>query len=395
MSQQVVIQQPLTQVLIPPGNKSPGSQASQSSSSQSSIPTLKVTQPVAGPSGIKNAPLTQYQISPTPYSVVSLGQSQHETSDEQPKTVVLESIPSQAMQQEIEPIYCSENGIIYLTNTEEQQSNLENHVLTDNDGAITYADLKKDLQQFIQNSVKAAVEECFQTHFTRMTALVEMQARSTTTTSEPSDHPVEQHARINNEVELHDWNVKLRNEELCSQYLQYFTRIIPPNSYESNGNNACYTIVDCLFTRDFWNNFTWTGISRGETSKRGFREFGNILQLLLKLVRIGDPTYTAQKLEVFCRTRLFRYSKSRCTNQRLRKSSCRPTRKRKEIIKKKIDNLNDMTHHEEEPNDSSDHTEPFNNSQGEMDPDTTFEHDADIELDDADDQMETNEVSLE
>lgn len=152
MSQQVVIQQPLTQVLIPPGNMSPGSQAPQSSSSQSSIPTLKVTQPVAGPSGIKNAPLTQYQISPTPYSVVSLGQSQHETSDEQPKTVVLgmynylktskwielyllllyivESIPSQAMQQEIEPIYCSENGIIYLTNTEEQQSNLENHVLT-------------------------------------------------------------------------------------------------------------------------------------------------------------------------------------------------------------------------------------------------------------------------
>lgn len=87
--------------------------------------------------------------------------------------------------------------------------------------------------------------------------------------------------------------------------------------------------MDCLFSRDFWTRFTWTGISRGQKSKRGFREFGNVLQLLVKLVCIGDPSYSTQKLETFCRNRLFRYSKSRSTNKQLRKSACRPTRKQK------------------------------------------------------------------
>lgn len=89
--------------------------------------------------------------------------------------------------------------------------------------------------------------------------------------------------------------------------------------------------MDCLFTREFWTRFTWTGISRGQKSKRGFREFGNVLQLLVNLVCIGDPSYTAQKLEEFCRTRLFRYSMSRSTSKRLRKSACRPERKSKKV----------------------------------------------------------------
>lgn len=87
--------------------------------------------------------------------------------------------------------------------------------------------------------------------------------------------------------------------------------------------------MDCLFTREFWTRFTWTGISRGQKSKRGFREFGNVLQLLVRLVCIGDPTYSAQKLETFCSNRLFRYSKSRSTNKLLRRSACRPARKQK------------------------------------------------------------------
>lgn len=129
--------------------------------------------------------------------------------------------------------------------------------------------------------------------------------------------------------------------------LTYFTRIIPPNSYDNNGDNACYTIVDCLFTRDFWTRFTWTGISRGQKSKRGFREFGNVLQLLVKLVCIGDPSYTVQKLEDFCRTRLFRYSKTRSTNKQLRKSACRPARKQKR--KKVHDDQVALNIKEEEP----------------------------------------------
>lgn len=56
-----------------------------------------------------------------------------------------------------------------------------------------------------------------------------------------------------------------------------------------------------------------------------------MLQLLVKLVGIGDPTYSAQQLEMFCRTRLFRYSKSRSSNKQLRRSACRPGRKHKDV----------------------------------------------------------------
>lgn len=108
--------------------------------------------------------------------------------------------------------------------------------------------------------------------------------------------------------------------------MEYFSKIIVPNSYIEKGDNAFYIISDCLFTRRFWNCFTWTGVNRGEKSKRGFREFGNITELLLRIVQIGDPTYTRQQLEKFCKTRLFRHSKSRSTNKMLRKSSCRTKR---------------------------------------------------------------------
>lgn len=108
--------------------------------------------------------------------------------------------------------------------------------------------------------------------------------------------------------------------------VKYFTKIIPPAAYYEKGDSACYLIVDCLFTRTFWNSFTWTGINRGNKSKRGFREFANVLQLLLAIVSVGDPTYSSLKLESFCKNRLFRYSKARSTSKQLRKSTCRKSR---------------------------------------------------------------------
>ncbi|XP_062703461.1 uncharacterized protein LOC109417550 [Aedes albopictus] len=232
--------------------------------------------------------------------------------------------------QQPEPIYCTMEDICFLPEPVTVPVNLDNHLITDNTGSIKYEELKNDLKHYIRTTMEEVVQKCFHEHFSRLTALSQMNTKTTTTpVSNSEDDPVENHNRIENEVQLHDWNVKLANEELCAKYLVYFTRIIPPNSYATNGDNACYTIVDCLFTRDFWTRFTWTGISRGQKSKRGFREFGNVLKLLEDLVRIGDPTYSAKKLEDFCRTRLFRYSRSRSSNKQLRKSACRPARKRK------------------------------------------------------------------
>lgn len=54
-----------------------------------------------------------------------------------------------------------------------------------------------------------------------MTALIEMEGRPKTA-SEPTEHPVEQHVRISGEVDLHNWNAKLADSELCNQYVSSF-----------------------------------------------------------------------------------------------------------------------------------------------------------------------------
>lgn len=122
--------------------------------------------------------------------------------------------------------------------------------------------------------------------------------------------------------------------------ITYFAKIVAPDTYIERGDSACYIIVDCLFTRAFWDRFTWTGINRGNKSKKGFREFANVLQLILAIVRVGDPTYTSQKLETFCKTRLFRYSKARSISKQLRKSACRPNRKKQGQNSNQQDEIN-------------------------------------------------------
>ncbi|XP_055536623.1 uncharacterized protein LOC129725157 isoform X2 [Wyeomyia smithii] len=194
---------------------------------------------------------------------------------------------------------------------------------------MSYDQMKADLREFIESAVEHVGEKCFQTNFARFAALLEIQ-KNDDFYCPKSDDTVEKHCRINTEEELAEWNIKLNSKALRRRYLEYFSKIIIPNAYCEKGDNACYTLVDCLLTRDFWTKMTWTGISRrGNKAKRGFREYGNVTQLLCNIVQIGDPSYTACKLEVFCRNRLFIYCKSRSTNRQLRKSACRNQRSSK------------------------------------------------------------------
>ncbi|XP_065080246.1 uncharacterized protein LOC135703065 [Ochlerotatus camptorhynchus] len=196
--------------------------------------------------------------------------------------------------------------------------------------------LKRDLNTLVQTAVEAAAERSFRTNLNRFSSVFGVQSSTPSNSAQP-DQPrsaepetgtAEKHKKISNEHELDEWNTQLADASLCQKYLEYFAKIIFPNSCLGKGDNALYTIVDYLFTRDFWNHFTWTGISRGQKSDRGFREFGNVTHLLLNIVRLGDYTYDARKLEAFCRTRLFRYCKARSARQQIRRSSCRPRRKR-------------------------------------------------------------------
>nr|XP_029717278.1 uncharacterized protein LOC109402718 [Aedes albopictus] len=223
-----------------------------------------------------------------------------------------------------DPIYLQGENIVYIQPSDE--NDIPGIQIA---GSMSYEQMKADLKVFIEETVDKSIEKAFQTNFARYAALSDIQAKEDNANTKPDD-TVERHEPINNEDELSRWNITLNNKELQRRYLEYFSKIIIPNAYNQKGDNACYTVVDCLFTREFWTKMTWTGISRSNKSKRGFREYGNVIQLLGDIVRIGDPSYTAQKLEQFCRNRLFRYCKSRSTSRRLRKSACRPKRTRKE-----------------------------------------------------------------
>ncbi|KXJ76816.1 hypothetical protein RP20_CCG008880 [Aedes albopictus] len=191
-------------------------------------------------------------------------------------------------------------------------------------GTMSYDQMKADLKTFIESTVEKAIEKSFSRH------AAESEVRKRHDIEEPDlDDTVEKHKLIDNEDQLGAWNIKLNSQSLCHRYLEYFSKIIIPNSYNGKGDNACYTVVDCLFTRAFWTKLTWTGVNRGDKAKKGFREYGNVTQLICRIVQIGDPSYKAKNFEEFCKNKLFRYSKSRSISQQMRKSACRPNRARK------------------------------------------------------------------
>ncbi|XP_058448682.1 uncharacterized protein LOC131428654 [Malaya genurostris] len=185
------------------------------------------------------------------------------------------------------------------------------------------------LKSDITVSIRLAVEDCLEKSFQRFATILDME-RKVASHVLCEVNIAEEHKLIDDEDDLINFNKKLASKQVREEYIKYFSKIIVPVAYYSEGDSACYLIVDRLFTRAFWNAFTWTGISRGTKSKRGFRELANVLQLLLAIVSVGDPTYTSIKLETFCKNRLFRYSKSRCSSKQLRKSTCRLTKKKKD-----------------------------------------------------------------
>ncbi|XP_062556649.1 uncharacterized protein LOC134221474 [Armigeres subalbatus] len=232
--------------------------------------------------------------------------------------------------------------------------------------------LKGDITDLISTSIRQVVEDCLAKSFPRFAAMVEMDRRDQSTSHDGK--LVEEHKLINVEDELVEFNKLLANKQVFEDYVKYFTKIIPPATYWERGDSACYLIVDCLFTRGFWNSFTWTGINRGNKSKRGFREFGNVVQLLLAIVNVGDPTYTNTKLETFCKNRLFRYSKARSSSKLLRKSTCRRMKTKKCEAVQNLDNAVPAVDDEKDDDLMDDVTTDSNQDELE------FESDDDVDL---------------
>nr|XP_029734524.1 uncharacterized protein LOC109425904 [Aedes albopictus] len=182
------------------------------------------------------------------------------------------------------PIYLQGENIVYIQPSDE--NDIPGMQIA---GSMSYEQMKAELKVFIEETVDKSIEKAFQTNFARYAALSDIQAKEDTVNTKPDD-TVERHEPIDNEDELSRWNITLNNKELQRRYLEYFSKIIIPNAYNQRGDNACYTVVDCLFTREFWTKMTWTGISRRNKSKRGFHEYGNVVQLLGDIVRISGET---------------------------------------------------------------------------------------------------------
>ncbi|KXJ81611.1 hypothetical protein RP20_CCG018606 [Aedes albopictus] len=101
-----------------------------------------------------------------------------------------------------------------------------NGMVFDSTGTVKYQDLKKDLQSFIEVTVENAVKKHVGEHFSRLAALTVMNAKAPTqTVPEKADDPVENHQRIDNEPELHEWNVKLASEDLRAKYPRLISAI--------------------------------------------------------------------------------------------------------------------------------------------------------------------------
>lgn len=45
---------------------------------------------------------------------------------------ITESLPPEMVESQLNPIYCTENGVIYVTNSGSDHLNLDNHLLTGN-----------------------------------------------------------------------------------------------------------------------------------------------------------------------------------------------------------------------------------------------------------------------
>ncbi|XP_021703770.1 uncharacterized protein LOC110677188 [Aedes aegypti] len=257
-------------------------------------------------------------------------------------------------EQQFQSVYVTDDNIVYLNPTlnnpdsidssgnimdsigeikiamESLKSAITNVGTTVNTLRAEVSEMRNDMTRFkdgIKETVRQVVEDCLEKSFPRFATMLDMDSKGHSTSEHSS---VEEHKLINDEKDLFVFNKTLSSKQVFDDYVKYFTKIIPPITYYAKGDSACYLLVDCLFTREFWNSFTWTGINRGNKSKRGFREFANVLQLLLAIVSVGDPTYTNMKLEAFCKNRLFRYSKTRSSSKQLRKSTCRRTKTKKD-----------------------------------------------------------------
>lgn len=98
-----------------------------------------------------------------------------------------------------------------------------------------------------------------------------------------------------------------------------------------NGQNVCYELIDHFFDRKVLLFCSWSGGSKGETTKFSMKNCENILNIFFKIVHSVNITFSRKLLEDFFK-KITRNSKKRSEAKGMRQSSIhRRTKKKKPI----------------------------------------------------------------
>ncbi|CAK1579158.1 unnamed protein product [Parnassius mnemosyne] len=111
---------------------------------------------------------------------------------------------------------------------------------------------------------------------------------------------------------------------------------------EGKGVTCAYKMLDLFFSREFLCKCSWTGGSRSDELKIGFKGYKNILQFYFELINSWDSTYTMQDNENFFKV-ILKNSAKRKLHKNIRASTKR-TRAKKAVIVKKHQNQIEGNH---------------------------------------------------
>ncbi|CAH0546339.1 unnamed protein product [Brassicogethes aeneus] len=103
---------------------------------------------------------------------------------------------------------------------------------------------------------------------------------------------------VNSEEDINFLEEQLKDELYMNALVEKLS-IICGRTGKEHGFNACYTLVDNLFTRHFMTLCSWAGGSRNEVNKISFKTYKNTIKLFFKIILLADYTFTHENLQQF------------------------------------------------------------------------------------------------
>lgn len=133
---------------------------------------------------------------------------------------------------------------------------------------------------------------------------------------------------INNVADLERFDNELSDPNIFNKLKEKYSILC--SVAEGSGSNCAYRLLDSLFSKEFLCKCSWTGGSRGDEVKIGFKGYKNIINFFFEMVRYWDIKYSVESNEDFLKS-VLRNALKRKDTKNIRKSSkkCKRTTKPK------------------------------------------------------------------